>query len=432
MKIKDCILKTISGDWGVETSSEDSSIMVHCLRSADIASIYQYDYKGIPCRFVSQKSLEARELKEGDIIIEKSGGTNNCSTGRPVIVNKELLENNSPLMCSNFCCAIRIKQEWNPEYVYYYLRLLHNNRVFFNFEGKTSGIHNLDTDAAYAAIDIPDIRIEEQNKIVSILKNIDNHLSLNRKMNEDLESMIKQLFNYWFIQFDFPNKEGKPYKSSGGRMVYNPMMKRDIPEGWDVKQLSSLVSSQENGEWGEEVASEYVEEVNCIRGADLTDLVDAPTRYLPKSKEGKLLQEDDIIVEISGGSPTQATGRSNYVSKGILKMYNDRMTCSNFCKYIRIADKKYASYFFYLWKVLYDNGNMFHYEGKTSGIKNLQIDSLLAEYWCFPEKDLIVSFHSLVKSIQAKIDNNKNKSKELKRFSDFVLPLIMNGQVKIE
>lgn len=431
MKIKDCILTTISGDWGVENISDDSPIKVYCLRSADIAPIYQHDYKGIPCRYVSQRSFDSRELKEGDIIIEKSGGTDSCSTGRPILVSKELLKYNTPLMCSNFCCAIRIKPEWDPEYVYYYLRLIHKNRIFFNFEGKTSGIHNLDTDAAYAAIDIPDISLKEQNSIARILRNVDSHLALNRKMNEELDSMIKQLFVHWFIQFDFPNSEGKPYKTSGGKMIYNEVMKRNIPDGWEIKQLSSLVDSQENGEWGEEEQTGNSLAVNCVRGADINDLVGAPVRYLPNNKKDKLLKEDDIIIEISGGSPTQATGRSNYVSKGILKMYNNLMTCSNFCKFIRIEDSKYATYFFFLWQLFYDNGNMFHYEGKTSGIKNLQIDSILAEYWCFPDEKLVEKFHSIAKSVQAKIDNNKSKSKELNNVGDFLLPLLMNGQAKV-
>lgn len=432
MKIKDCILCTISGDWGDESLSEDSPVKVHCLRSADIAPIYQHDYKGIPCRYVSHKSFESRELKEGDIIIEKSGGTDNCSTGRPILVTKELLKYNTPLMCSNFCCAIRIKSEWNPEYIYYYLRLIHKNRIFFNFEGKTSGIHNLDTDAAYASIDIPNISLEKQNEVSGILRNIDFHLALNRKMNEELESMVKKIFTHWFIQYDFPNSDGNPYKSSGGKMVYNEVMKRSIPYGWDVKQLSSFVSCQENGEWGDEEQTANSIEVNCVRGADINDLVGAPVRYLSNSKNGKLLKEDDIIVEISGGSPTQATGRANYVSKGILKMYNNLMTCSNFCKFIRIENKKYATYFFFLWKLFYDNGNMFHYEGKTSGIKNLQIDSLLAERWCFPDETIIEKFHSIAKSVQAKIDNNKHKSQELTELRDFLLPLLMNGQAKIK
>ena len=96
-----------------------------------------------------------------------------------------------------------------------------------------------------------------------------------------------------------------------------------------------------------------------------------------------------------------------------------------------IEDSKYATYFFFLWQLFYDNGNMFHYEGKTSGIKNLQIDSILAEYWCFPDEKLVEKFHSIAKSVQAKIDNNKSKSKELNNVGDFLLPLLMNGQAKV-
>ena len=135
---------------------------------------------------MSQSSFNKRELKEGDIVIEKSGGTNNCSTGRPILVSKELLKYNTPLMSSNFCSAIRLKPEWDSEYVYYYLRLIHKRGNFFNFEGKTSGIHNLDMEAAFSAIEIPKISLKAQKNIVGILSKMEKKIILNTRINCDL------------------------------------------------------------------------------------------------------------------------------------------------------------------------------------------------------------------------------------------------------
>lgn len=86
---------------------------------------------------------------------------------------------------------------------------------------------------------IPD-SIEEQKRTVKIIKLIDQKISLNNQINEELEAMAKTLYDYWFVQFDFPNENGKPYKSSGGKMVYNDQLKREIPEGWGVETLSGL------------------------------------------------------------------------------------------------------------------------------------------------------------------------------------------------
>jgi len=274
--------------------------------------------------------------------------------------------------------------------------------------------------------------IEAQEEIGNILSTLDRKIALNRRMNATLEAMAKKLYDYWFVQFDFPNAEGKPYKSSGGKMVWNEKIKREIPEGWEVKTLGSLLTLSENGEWGNEEQTGNDLDVHCIRGADIIDLVGAPKRYLPNNKQGKLLLKDDIIIEISGGSPTQATGRSNYVTEEILKMYKNNLTCSNFCKFVRLEDVNYAPFFFYTWSLIYDNGNMFHYEGKTSGIKNLQIDSLLKEHWQIPPYELIAKFYKQVSLNNSKIGKNKHEIERLTSLRDTLLPLLMNGQVTIK
>ena len=90
-------------------------------------------------------------------------------------------------------------------------------------------------DAAFAAIPIEDISESIQNNIVAILQGLEKKIAINRQINQNLEAMAKQLYDYWFVQFDFPNEEGKPYKSSGGEMVWNKKLKREIPKGSIVR-----------------------------------------------------------------------------------------------------------------------------------------------------------------------------------------------------
>lgn len=240
MKFSDTIESYISGDWGEEFPSEESPISVHCIRSADIVPYYNNIFDGIPVRYVSERSFNSRELSIGDIVIEKSGGTNDCSTGRVMYVSKELLESNTPLLCSNFCSAFKVKKDWNPKYIYYFLRLVHKSGIFHNFEGKTSGIHNLQMEAAFDAIQIEKVSLEKQNKVVELLDTLERKITINRGIIKELESISSELFAYWFLQFDFPNENGHPYQSSGGKMVYNSKIKRDIPEGWLVISLPEI------------------------------------------------------------------------------------------------------------------------------------------------------------------------------------------------
>ena len=241
-KISSIIDSYISGDWGNDCTTDDTPYPVYCVRGADIVPISNSQFNDIPLRYVSKRSFQTRCLQEGDIIIEKSGGSPTQSTGRVVYVSKELLSAKKNIVCSNFCTAFRVKEGWNAHYVFLYLQNVYNSGVFFNFEGKTSGLKNLMMDAAFKSIPIKKIPIAKQTDLADSISAIDKKLSLNRQINDNLEAMAKQLYDYWFVQFDFPNEEGKPYKSSGGAMVWNEKLKRMIPQGWNNGILSDVAN----------------------------------------------------------------------------------------------------------------------------------------------------------------------------------------------
>mgnify|MGYP001519017042 FL=1 len=247
MKVKDIIDQFIAGDWGEETCSNETPCAVTCVRGADIIPISEYNFSAIPIRYITQQSYLKNRLQVGDIIIEKSGGSPTQSTGRVSFVSQELLDSVGSVVCSNFCTAFRVKKGWNPLYVYYYFQFIYNLGLFFNFEGKTSGLKNLQLDAAFAAIPIDDVSESTQNKIVAVLQGLEKKIALNRQINQNLEAMAKQLYDYWFVQFDFPNEEGKPYKSSGGKMVWNEMLKREIPENWHSDNICLIADILSGG-----------------------------------------------------------------------------------------------------------------------------------------------------------------------------------------
>ena len=190
MKIKDIIDQFIAGDWGEETCSNETPCAVTCVRGADIVPISEYDFSTIPIRYISQQSYSKRCLQVGDIIIEKSGGSPTQSTGRVSFVSQELLDNVGPVVCSNFCTAFRLKKGWNPLYVYYYFQFIYNLGVFFNFEGKTSGLKNLQLEVAFATIPIEDVSLSIQDNIVSILQCLDKKIAINRSINQNLPILV--------------------------------------------------------------------------------------------------------------------------------------------------------------------------------------------------------------------------------------------------
>ena len=271
-----------------------------------------------------------------------------------------------------------------------------------------------------------------QKRIGRILRDIDEKIAINRQINDNLEAMAKQLYNYWFVQFDFPNEEGKPYKSSGGAMVWNEELHMNIPYSWNTCLLNDYIGSNNTGDWGfDEPAEKRNMKVGCIRGADIVKLNDLPTRYIKDSNTSKLLSVWDIVIEVSGGSPTQATGRSAFVTPGVLKRNGENLTCSNFCHAFTMKNYKASAYFFFMWRMFYDNNNMFNYEGKTSGIKNFMTDTFLANKWLDVPTALLDLFFERIKVIYEQIDNNIEEINTLTKQRDELLPLLMNGQATV-
>ena len=215
-------------------------------------------------------------------------------------------------------------------------------------------------------------------------------------------------------------------------MVYNDQLKREIPAEWEVAPISNLIEEKSNGEWGKEDASANDIQVHCVRGADIVDMVDMPIRYIPLKKSGCILKPNDIVIEVSGGSPTQSTGRSTLVIQDTLDRFDIPMTCSNFCQIIRLHDPKSASYFFEMWQKFYTSGVFFNFEGKTSGIKNFQTDAFVSTPWINPPKTLLNKFHEICQDFMKKKEKNITEIQKLTALRDHLLPLLMNGQVSVE
>ena len=281
--------------------------------------------------------------------------------------------------------------------------------------------------------------LETQQKIAKILSDIDDKIEVLHQINDNLAELAKTIYDYWFVQFDFPDKNGKPYKTSGGKMVYNNVLKREIPEGWEVCTFSNFIKDIKNGDWGkEQEEGNYTEKVSCIRGADINGLngngeLKSPIRYINKKNKCKILVENDFIIEISGGSPTQSTGRIALLTSNTFARFENNIICSNFCKAISLKDEKYTFFFLKEWERLYYNNILFSFEGKTSGIKNFLFEAFIHTYPIIsPQKNIIEKYNFY----NIKVDENKQKNlKEiqyLQSLRDWLLPMLMNGQISVE
>ena len=413
-KISSIIDSYISGDWGNDCTTDDTPYPVYCVRGADIVPISNSQFNDIPLRYVSKRSFQTRCLQEGDIIIEKSGGSPTQSTGRVVYVSKELLSAKKNIVCSNFCTAFRVKEGWNAHYVFLYLQNVYNSGVFFNFEGKTSGLKNLMLDAAFKSIPIKKITIAEQTALAYSISAIDKKLSLNRQINDNLEAMAKLLYDYWFVQFDFPNEEGKPYKSSGGTMVWNEKLKREIPQGWSNGVLSDVANitmgqspdGSSYNEDGEGIIFYQGSTDFGLRFPDIRQYTTSPSRYANKG---------DILMSVR--APVGALNIANNdccIGRGLSALSS------------KIGSMTHLYYLMNDFRLKFEGMNS---AGTTFG--SITKDELFSLPVIIPTKSVISEFEQVCEPIFDKQMIIGEEINGLTKQRDELLPLLMNGQASV-
>ena len=190
--------------------------------------------------------------------------------------------------------------------------------------------------------------------------------------------------------------------------------------------LAYFVEETIGGDWGKERPEKaYTERVVCIRGADIPEISmgkngKPPIRYiLPKNLHAKRLIDYEIIVEISGGSPTQSTGRCALITSDLIEQYDSPLICTNFCRAIHCKNKTFGAYFYSAFSKMYGDDLFFNYENGTTGIKNLDLQAILdKEYVSLPTVTELEDFYSFTNNIYSHITRLKkenNKLEELKQ-----------------
>ena len=213
---------------------EDSSIIVlnqKCIRHNKI------DYSFAQYINDQKKYNEEKYLKVGDILINSTGqGT----AGRVAFVDK--LPTGKKVITDSHILVVRTENYFESKCLDYSLFSIEKQLQTF-MDGST-GQGEFDKQRLFNVIVNYSKENSVQQKIANILKDIDNKIELNDKLNDNLEQMAKTLYDYWFVQFDFPDENGKPYKSSGNKMVWNEVLKRDIPIGWELKTIGDYCKSR--------------------------------------------------------------------------------------------------------------------------------------------------------------------------------------------
>ena len=265
--------------------------------------------------------------------------------------------------------------------------------------------------------------LDVQKRIGRILTDIDNKIAINRQINDNLEAMAKQLYDYWFVQFDFPNEEGKPYKSSGGAMVWNEKLKREIPISFDVKSLSEIIEvkdgthdspkPQDNGYFL--LTSKHLTE----RGLDYASAYKISKEDYESINKRSKVDTNDILFSMIG-----TIGNSYFVEETNINFAIKNMAL------FKTSAKQWFSEYLYLYLSSCDYK---HYEGNSLSGSIQKFVSLrtLRDMPILYHEDIIKVFAKEVRNIITMMVNLRKENIELTKQRDELLPLLMNGQATV-
>ncbi|SDX98752.1 restriction endonuclease subunit S [Nitrosomonas sp. Nm33] len=331
-----------------------------------------------------------------------------------------------PMATNQACCNVEIDSDKaDYEYIYYFLKTQYEE-----LRNLSSGVRkNLNSnDIKNYPIRLPKTK-DEQTKIASVLKSLDAKIELNNRINAELEAMAKTLYDYWFVQFDFPfdfaqgksDANGKPYKTSGGKMVYNPALKRKIPEGWEVTKIGKIAKTVLGGTPDTGV-DEY------WKNADIPWLSSAEIASFPViTSEQKTTQkgiENSAATILPKGTVVISIVR--YIRSSILGI--DAATNQSVVG-IKECSRLKSSFIY-----PYFCGEVPRLMGLRTGAQQPHINKGVIEdsSIALPPDDILESYYEITTPIYEQVMNLAFQNYELIKLRDWLLPMLMNGQVTVK
>jgi len=364
----------------------------------------------------SIKKMEKYKVFPDDIVIAMTGATigkvGRNKSGRILYLNQRVAK-----------ITPNIKEDL--DFIYYCI----SNNIFLEYV-----LNNLDSNSAQGNIShfgIGNFEInwydrETRQKIAQILSCLDDKIEILHQINDNLAELAKTIYDYWFMQFDFPDENGKPYKTSGGKMVYNEVLKREIPEGWEVKRIEDYCKSSggyafKSSEWKKSgnpiIKIKNIQENNSLNIEDI-DFVDMSKTIDEKFKANA----GDVVIAMTGATIGKfaivpKTDNGFYVNQrvGIFKL-------NEFKKLPFLINTLNQDYF---------RKNIIEIScgAAQPNISNEQINNIEL---ILPISNIVEKFNSRMTICYEKIIQNRYKVYHLQSLRDWLLPMLMNGQISVE
>ena len=399
LTLKEAELEFIDGDRGVNYPKKSELLPEGDCVFLNTGNVRQNSFDFSNLDFITKEKdnlLRNGKLQRDDIVLTTRG-----TVGNVALYSQEVPFSN--IRINSGMVIIRVnKNFWHPYFIYLFFQShLFKKQISRLISGSAQPqlpISILET------VNIPQLTLDEQKEIIFNIKSIDQKIQINNQINQELEAMAKTLYDYWFVQFDFPDQNGKPYKSSGGKMVYNPELKREIPEGWGVESVGNLLDKVTKAEKIENNSIEFIGEIPVI---------DQSQKYIAgfTNNENAILQPQDGHVIF--GDHTRVVKYINFDyargADGTQVLISNNENISNVLLYHMIEDFDLSNY------------------GYARHFKFLKEKTVIV-----PDKEVSSKFETQANVIYEKIKNNIFENQELTQLRDWLLPMLMNGQARVK
>lgn len=413
---------------GVDKKTKDNEIPVRLCNFTDVYHNWAIT-KEMTDSFMkasaNQKEINTLSLRKGQVAFTKDSETRD-DIGIPTYIADDF---ENVVLGYHTALITPDKSKLSGKYLNAFMNTRYIQKYFENNASGSGQRYTLSTETLNAIpVIAPDLQAQE--KIGDVFSNIDKKIALNRRMNAKLEQMAKRLYDHWFVQFDFPNADGKPYKSNGGKMVWNEELKREIPEGWEVKSINDIsVSYRGVGYTADDEKSETDENVVLIlRGNNISNnhiVFDSNTVYLDKTfvSPDQEIHKFDLVMTMSSGS-------KEHVGKSAMFLYDSSHSYGAFCN--KITPNEDCQYFLenYLHSEYFKKYIKVTCSG--TGINNLTNEHFDKAKFAFPDDEVLKAFNEKMNAIYEKGGILEQENLKLTSMRDKLLPLLMNGQVVVE
>lgn len=358
----------------------------------------------------SDKEKETYSIKDGDIFL-----TRTSEVVDELAMSCVAIKDYPNASYSGFLKRLRPTQTniTYPKFMAFYLRSPMFRKTMTNNAVMT--LRASLNEAIFSYLDLLLPEYNEQVKAGDLLYLLNEKIELNNRINAELEAMAKTLYDYWFLQFDFPDANGKPYKTSGGTLVYNPTLKREIPEGWSDKTLSEIANiTMGQSPEGSSYNDEGVGTIFYQGSTDFGWLFPTTRQYT--TAPSRMAKKGDILLSVRAPVGDMNIANTDCCIGRGLAALNSKTGSDGFLFYV-------MKYF----KQIFDRRNS---EGTTFGsITKNDLHSLTLAY---PTSDLLKKYDEIVTNYNKMIFERSLENRELIALRDWLLPMLMNGQVTVK